>query len=75
MQKIKRIQGVITDLTEDRAIGDFLGSQKKSTRATYAAYLRRLKEFAGESSSAISLLGRVNASSDYLLMDNECFLF
>lgn len=41
----------IIDLSEDTTISDFLNAQKKSTRATYTAYLRRLREFTNESGS------------------------
>jgi integrase len=41
------------DFTKDPIIKDFLDSQKKSTRNTYSAYMRRLGEFTSESGEQI----------------------
>lgn len=43
----------IIDLSEDPEFSKFLKVQKKSTRNTYSAYLRRLKEFTTESGAEI----------------------
>jgi hypothetical protein len=43
----------IIGLSEDTTLSDFLNAQKKGTKATYTAYLRRLREFTSESGSEI----------------------
>ena len=43
MQKLQHKEEALIDLSEDKVFSGFLGTQKKSTRATYTAYLRRIE--------------------------------
>ncbi|MGA2680317.1 MAG: hypothetical protein ABSF44_00790 [Candidatus Bathyarchaeia archaeon] len=51
--KLSQAEEVFINLSEDSEITNFLNHQKKSTRNTYSAYMRRLKEFTNETGQEI----------------------
>jgi uncharacterized coiled-coil protein SlyX len=46
-------EAIVIDFSEDKAINDFLNSQKPSTKHTYSTYMKRLCEFSNQNGKEI----------------------